>query len=79
MFRLLPVVILVGFWVFCLIDCLVAPEQQIRNLPKWAWILIVLVFDIVGGIAWLVAGRPLRHQAPRNVAWPLTSTAGFPE
>jgi hypothetical protein len=48
-------------------------------LPKWAWVLIVVVFDVIGGIAWLVAGRPMGHKAPRNVAWPSTPTAGFPE
>jgi hypothetical protein len=33
----------------------------IRNLPKVAWLLIVLFFPVVGSIAWLVAGRPGRR------------------
>ena len=44
--------------VYCTLNVITTPESQVRNLPKLLWLLIVLVFPIVGGIAWLVAGRP---------------------
>lgn len=44
--------------VYCLVDCIGSDEGAIRNLPKMAWILIVLLIPIAGPIAWLVAGRP---------------------
>lgn len=44
--------------VFCLIEAISTPDRNIRNLPKVAWILLILFFPFVGSIAWLVAGRP---------------------
>jgi hypothetical protein len=45
-------------WVYCLVGVITSPEGAIRNLPKIAWLLIVLLFPFVGSIAWLVAGQP---------------------
>ncbi len=71
---LVPLVLLV----YCLIDCIQTDESLVRNLPKMAWILIIIFVSVVGPIAWLVAGRPAREQR-RNVAWPSGATSGFPE
>lgn len=49
--------ILFAVWLFCLIDVITTPPQRCRNLPKWAWLLIVLLLVEVGAIVWLVAGR----------------------
>jgi len=45
-------------WIFCVIDSISARQDEVRNLPKVAWVIIVLLFPFVGSIAWLVAGRP---------------------
>ena len=45
--------------VYCLLNVITTPESEVRNLPKTVWLLLVLFFPLVGGIAWLVAGRPL--------------------
>jgi len=49
--------VLVGLWLFCIIDVITTPEAQIRNLPKTVWLLLVIVLADLGSIAWLVAGR----------------------
>jgi hypothetical protein len=46
-----------GLWIFCIIDVITTPESQCRNLPKIAWLLIVILLMDIGSIAWLVAGR----------------------
>ena len=51
--------------VYCVLNVITAPEAEVRNLPKLLWLLLVLLFPIVGGIAWLVAGRP-QVAAPRG-------------
>jgi len=54
---LLPVVVVaVGFVVFCLFD--LARAREVRYLPKWAWALICVVSIPLGGIVYLVLGRP---------------------
>lgn len=46
--------------VYCVINIISTPEGEARNLPKLLWLVLVLLFPIVGGVAWLVAGRPQR-------------------
>lgn len=47
-----------ALWVFCLVDAIGAPSDRIRNLPKVAWVILILIFPLVGSIAWLAVGRP---------------------
>lgn len=50
--------VFLGLWIFCFIDVITTPETACRNLPKLAWVFIVLLLPLVGTIAWLVAGHP---------------------
>lgn len=50
--------IVLGLWIFCLLDVISTDESVCRNLSKVWWIILVLFFPLVGSIAWLVAGRP---------------------
>jgi hypothetical protein len=75
--RGLPLLLELGLTIFCLIDCVQTPETAARNLPKWAWIVLILVFPLFGSIAWLVAGRPTAaERAAADRAG--TRTAGYP-
>lgn len=58
--RGLPILIELALLIYCLIDAIQTPPERIRNLPKWGWIVLIIVFPLVGAIAWLVAGRPSR-------------------
>jgi Phospholipase_D-nuclease N-terminal len=66
MTRGLPVLLELGLTIFCLIDCIQTPQIAVRNLPKWGWIVLILIFPLIGGISWLVAGRPLAGQRPQD-------------
>jgi hypothetical protein len=76
--RLIPLLALadLAILVIALIDCLSVDEHAIRALPRVAWVFIILLFSPVGGIAWFVAGRPLRDPAARQQWRPGN---GFPE
>ena len=54
--------ILFAVWVFCIIDVITTPDGAARNLPKMAWLIIVIILPDVGSIAWLVAGHPWAGQ-----------------
>ncbi|MEP6695880.1 MAG: PLD nuclease N-terminal domain-containing protein [Pseudonocardiales bacterium] len=74
--------VLVGFLLFCLLDVITTDAAEVRNLPKIAWVLLVLIFNPIGGVAWLVAGRPpvggrMAQQSPRPGRRPHPST-GLP-
>jgi len=77
--RALPVLVQLGLLVYCLIDCIQTDSVLVRNLSKTTWVLLIVLLPLVGGIAWLVAGRPERSASARSVPWPSTATAGFPE
>ena len=78
MLRFLPFAIELFLLVFCLIDCIQTNESDVRNLGKVWWILLILFIPVIGPVAWLVAGRPVRGERP-GVAWPSTRTSGFPD
>lgn len=51
-----------AFWVFTIVDCAVQPRIRHRGVSKPLWILIVVVFPVLGGILWLVVGRVRKSQ-----------------
>ncbi|MEV7428982.1 PLD nuclease N-terminal domain-containing protein [Nocardioides sp. NPDC092400] len=76
MIRLLPGVIVFILWAYCLVDAISTDQSRVRHLPKWAWIVLVLLFPLVGSLAWLVAGRPA--PTPR-LTRQQGAAPGFPE
>ncbi|MEV0532323.1 PLD nuclease N-terminal domain-containing protein [Kitasatospora sp. NPDC050463] len=75
MLRILTFVLPLALWVWAFIDCLTTPEDEVKHLPKVVWVIIVLLFPLVGSIAWLVAGK--RRGAPQT--HPAGGPAGHPE
>jgi len=56
--------IILALWIFCVVDVISSRDDEVRNLPKLGWLVLVLLFPFVGSVAWLAAGRP-RRAAPR--------------
>lgn len=54
----------VGVTIYALVDCWNSSEDEVRGLPRLAWLLIVALFPLVGGVAYLAFGRH-RHDEPR--------------
>ena len=55
----LPILVVVlALDVFCFVDLYRADD--VRNLPKWAWAVIMIVIHFLGAIAYLFFGR-YRH------------------
>lgn len=47
------------FTVFVTVFAASARSTEVRNLPKWAWVLLCLFIPFVGGLLYLFLGRPL--------------------
>lgn len=45
------------FWVFSIVDCAVQPATRHRGVSKPAWIAIVVLLPVIGGVLWFVIGR----------------------
>ncbi|WP_229922868.1 PLD nuclease N-terminal domain-containing protein [Streptomyces morookaense] len=73
MLRYLPFLLVLALWIYTFVDCLNTPENEVRGLPKLAWVFVILLFGevLVGPVAWLIAGRPRRRAvtAQREGRW----------
>lgn len=67
--------IVLGLWIFCLLDVISTDEYACRNLGKTMWVILVLLFPLIGSIAWLVAGRP---QSDATSSMPYKGNHGHP-
>ncbi|MFN3947991.1 PLD nuclease N-terminal domain-containing protein [Microbacterium sp.] len=59
MARLLLILALVAvlFWVYTIVDCAVQPASRHRGVSKPAWLAIVILLPVLGGILWFAIGR----------------------
>lgn len=59
MARLLLILALVAvlFWVYTIVDCAVQPPSRHRGVSKPAWMAIVILLPVLGGILWFLIGR----------------------
>jgi len=63
--RLLLGLALIAVTIYAVIDAIQTEDTKVKHLPKLIWILLILVFAPIGGIAWLVAGRERGPQSGR--------------
>ncbi len=54
------------FWVFSIVDCAVQPATRHRGVSKGAWIAIVILIPVLGGILWFALGRRRRSDGETN-------------
>ncbi|MFK5635186.1 MULTISPECIES: PLDc N-terminal domain-containing protein [unclassified Ornithinimicrobium] len=59
MLRVIIPVVVLAFTIFCVVDAVQTEDDRVRGVPKPLWILMILLFPMVGGAAWLIAGRPV--------------------
>ena len=49
-----------GLAVFCFVDIVRSPEAAVPWVPRWGWIIAVLVFPVAGAVGWIAAGHHRR-------------------
>nr|WP_246284369.1 PLD nuclease N-terminal domain-containing protein [Nocardioides perillae] len=67
--------LVLALWIFCLVGVLTSRDDDVRLLPRWGWLLAVLLFPFVGSVVWLAFGRPVRDRPRRGER----SQPAFPE
>jgi hypothetical protein len=66
LFIVLGVVVTV-FYIYSVVDCALIERNRVRGLPKPVWLLIIIVFPLIGGLLWFLIGRG-RGTAPLGKA-----------
>jgi len=71
----LLVLVAAGLWMYGLIDVVLTPRSDCRNLRKGAWLAIAWLLFVPGAAAWLCFGRPYtagrryRTRPASDAAW----------
>lgn len=50
-------IISIALTLFAFVDCAMRDDVQIKKLPKWGWLLVIILFPTFGAVVYLVAGR----------------------
>ena len=43
--------------IFCAIDALMIDRSRIRALPRWVWVLLIVLLPALGSVLWMLVGR----------------------
>jgi hypothetical protein len=67
MIRLLGIISIASLvlTLYAFIDCARRDDSQLNKLPKWGWLLLILLLSPFGAIAYLVIGRVRGERGPR--------------
>ncbi|NCW92061.1 MAG: PLDc_N domain-containing protein [Actinobacteria bacterium] len=61
MARFVILFLVFGITIYALIDCARRDESEVKALPKWGWLLVIILIGpqalAIGPIAYLIAGR----------------------
>ncbi|AIY01954.1 hypothetical protein ART_2355 [Arthrobacter sp. PAMC 25486] len=55
---IIPVALGIVIFVYGLIDCLRSETNDVRSIPKSAWILVIVLLNVIGVALWFLFGRP---------------------
>lgn len=71
--RLLLVILVIAFTVYTVVDVIKTDRSEVNGLPKPLWLLLTIIFPVLGGLAWLLLGRRrgLSGRQPRPPLGPL--------
>ncbi|MEU4076638.1 hypothetical protein DEJ45_20825 [Streptomyces venezuelae] len=68
MLRALLFILPLALMIYAFIDCLNTPEEEAKHLPKVVWVIVILLFWVVGAIGWIAAGKVRRPAGARGGA-----------
>lgn len=53
---------------WCLVDLLPREDSEVQGLPKLGWVVVLLLLPLLGGLAYLLAGRAPQARTSRTRA-----------
>lgn len=43
--------------IFAVVNCALIPDARVRGVPKALWLIVILIFPLIGSVLWLAVGR----------------------
>ena len=65
MVRALVILLPLALTLYTFVECAMRDDSQIKKIPKWVWLLVILFLQPIGGIVYLVIGRGRRPRGPK--------------
>ena len=65
MVRALVILLPLALTLYTIVECAMRDDSQIKKIPKWGWLLVILFLQPIGGIVYLVIGRVRRPRGPK--------------
>lgn len=62
-----PAIVLAAM-VFALVDIIMRDEWQVKHLPKFGWVLLVILIPLIGTLLWFVLGREYSGSSASSTA-----------
>lgn len=72
MSRVLVLVIAGLLTIYCVVEVAQAEPFAVRRMPRWLWATVIIVFPVVGAIAWLLWGRPNKQSSKSEGGRPMS-------
>jgi hypothetical protein len=57
MLRVAGALFAIALYIYFIIDVLRTPRGDTRSLPKFVWLLLVVLVPLLGGLIWMALGR----------------------
>ena len=65
MVRALLILLPLVLTLYTFVDCAMRDDSQIKKIPKWGWLLVILFLQPIGGIVYLAIGRVHKLRGPK--------------
>ena len=65
LFYAIPIVLAI----FAIVDCVQTPDGEVRGLPRFAWLVLIVFIPIAGPIAWLMVGTERDGAESQRTPW----------
>ena len=62
------IVAVIVFTIYAVVDCAMIERSRVRGVPRWVWMLIIVLLMPIGGALWFIIGRGRRGHTRRPVA-----------
>lgn len=49
--------VIIALTIYAAIDSLMTDKRRTRGLPKFAWVLVILVLPVIGAVLWFTLGK----------------------
>lgn len=64
--RVAAVLLGLAVYIWFIVDVVRTPSATVRTLPKFVWLLIVVLIPLIGGVLWWLGGRPRSERRKRR-------------